>query len=133
MKVEDVEQLCRLHRVRAIFLTPHHQFPTTVALQPDRRLRLLDLARQFAFAVIEDDYDHEFHFESQPLLPMASYAPERVIYVGSLSKLLLPALRIGYVVAPAKVVDALAQEVMLMDSMGNVVTEDATAELINTG
>jgi len=133
VKVEDVEQLCRLHRVRAIFLTPHHQFPTTVALQPDRRLRLLDLARQFAFAVIEDDYDHEFHFESQPLLPMASYAPERVIYVGSLSKLLLPALRIGYVVAPAKVVDALAQEVMLMDSMGNVITEDATAELINTG
>lgn len=133
VNVDDVEQMCRAHRVRAIFLTPHHQFPTTVALQPDRRLRLLELARQFAFAVIEDDYDHEFHFESQPLLPMASYAPERVIYVGSLSKLLLPALRIGYVVAPTKVVDALAQEVMLMDSMGNVLTEDATAELLNTG
>jgi GntR family transcriptional regulator/MocR family aminotransferase len=133
VNVEDVEQMCRTHRVRAIFLTPHHQFPTTVALQPDRRLRLLDLARQFAFAVIEDDYDHEFHFESQPLLPMASYAPERVIYIGSLSKLLLPALRIGYVVAPTKVVDALAQEVMLMDNMGNVLTEDATAQLLSTG
>jgi GntR family transcriptional regulator/MocR family aminotransferase len=133
VNVDDVEQLCRMHRVRAIFLTPHHQFPTTVALQPDRRLRLLELSRQFAFAVIEDDYDHEFHFESQPLLPMASYAPERVIYIGSLSKLLLPALRIGYVVAPTKVVDSLAQEVMLMDSMGNVLTEDATAELIRTG
>lgn len=133
VSVDDVEQRCRTHRVRAIFLTPHHQFPTTVALQPDRRLRLLELSRQFSFAVIEDDYDHEFHFESQPLLPMASYAPERVIYVGSLSKLLLPALRIGYVVAPTKVVDALAQEVMLMDSMGNVLTEDATAQLLDTG
>jgi GntR family transcriptional regulator/MocR family aminotransferase len=133
VKVDDVEQLCRLHRVRAIFLTPHHQFPTTVALQPDRRMRLLELAQRFAFAVIEDDYDHEFHFESQPLLPMASYAPERVIYIGSLSKLLLPALRIGYVVAPEKVVDALAQEVMVMDNMGNVLTEDAAAELIDTG
>lgn len=133
VNVDDVEQMCRAHRVRAIFLTPHHQFPTTVALQPDRRLRLLELARQFAFAVIEDDYDHEFHFESQPLLPMASYAPDRVIYVGSLSKLVLPALRIGYVVAPAKVVDALAQEVMLLDSMGNVLTEDAVADLLDTG
>jgi GntR family transcriptional regulator/MocR family aminotransferase len=133
VNVDEVEKMCRAHRVRAIFLTPHHQFPTTVALQPDRRLRLLNLARQFAFAVIEDDYDHEFHFESQPLLPMASYAPERVIYVGSLSKLLLPALRIGYIVAPPKVVDALAQQVMLLDSMGNTLTEDAAAELIETG
>ncbi len=133
VRVEDVERLCRSQRVRAIFLTPHHQFPTTVALQPDRRLRMLELARQFAFAVIEDDYDHEFHFEFQPLLPMASYAPERVIYVGSLSKLMLPALRIGYVVAPTKVIDALAQEVMLLDGMGNVMTEDAAAELITTG
>jgi GntR family transcriptional regulator / MocR family aminotransferase len=133
VNVADVERMCRLHRVCAIFLTPHHQFPTTVALQPDRRLRLLELARQFAFAVIEDDYDHEFHFESQPLLPMASYAPERVIYIGSLSKLVLPALRIGYVVAPTRVVDALAQEVMLLDSMGNTLTEDAVAELLNSG
>jgi GntR family transcriptional regulator/MocR family aminotransferase len=131
--VEDVERLCRSHRVRAIFLTPHHQFPTTVGLQPDRRLRVLELARQFGFAVIEDDYDHEFHFEFQPLLPMASYAPERVIYIGSLSKLLLPALRIGYVVAPSEVIDAVAQEVMMIDGMGNVITEDAAAELITTG
>jgi GntR family transcriptional regulator/MocR family aminotransferase len=83
--------------------------------------------------VIEDDYDHEFHFDSQPLLPMASYAPERVIYVGSLSKLLLPALRIGYIVAPPKVVNALAQQVMLLDSMGNTLTEDAAADLIDSG
>jgi GntR family transcriptional regulator/MocR family aminotransferase len=131
--VEEVERMCRRHRVRAIFLTPHHQFPTTIALQPDRRLRLLKLARQFDFAIIEDDYDHEFHFESQPLLPMASYAPERVIYVGSLSKLLLPALRIGYIYAPPQVVDALAQQVMLLDSMGNTLTEDAAAELIESG
>ncbi|MBL8630763.1 MAG: PLP-dependent aminotransferase family protein [Rhodospirillaceae bacterium] len=131
--VEDIERQCRLNRVRAIFLTPHHQFPTTVALRPDRRLRLLELARQFAFAVIEDDYDHEYHFQSQPLLPMASYAPERIIYVGSLSKLLLPALRIGYVCAPLQVIESIAHEVTVLDSMGNTLTEDAVAELIGTG
>jgi GntR family transcriptional regulator/MocR family aminotransferase len=128
-----VERQCRRQRVCAIFLTPHHQFPTTISLRPDRRLRLLELARQFGFAIIEDDYDHEFRFESQPLLPMASYAPEHVLYVGSLSKLLLPALRIGYIAAPERVIDSLAYEVSLIDGMGNTLTEEAAAELIDSG
>jgi GntR family transcriptional regulator/MocR family aminotransferase len=131
--VEAVERTCRARRVRAIFLTPHHQFPTTVTLPPPRRLRLLDLARQFGFAIIEDDYDHEFHFASQPLLPMAAYAPEHVIYLGSLSKLLLPALRVGYVVAPREVMPALAHAISLTDGMGNRLTEEATAEIIASG
>ncbi len=131
--VGDLEQLCRRHPVRAVFLTPHHQFPTTVSLRPERRLRVLDLARQFGFAVIEDDYDHEFHFDSQPLLPMAAYAPAQVIYVGSLSKLLLPALRIGYIAAPEEVIDAIAHRVSLTDGMGNTLTEEAAAELIENG
>jgi GntR family transcriptional regulator/MocR family aminotransferase len=131
--VEAVERACRTHPVRAVFLTPHHQFPTTVSLRPERRLRLLGLSRQFNFAIIEDDYDHEFHFQSQPLLPMASYAPDRVIYVGSLSKLLLPALRIGYIVGPRGFIDAVAHAVSLIDGMGNTLTEDAAAELMVEG
>lgn len=131
--IEQVERACRRNAVRAVFVTPHHQFPTTVALRPERRLRLLELARQFGFAIIEDDYDHEFHFESQPLLPMAGYGPGHVIYVGSLSKLLLPALRIGYVAAPPPVIDALAHMVSLTDGMGNTLTEDAATELIENG
>jgi GntR family transcriptional regulator/MocR family aminotransferase len=131
--VEDVERRCREGAVKAIFLTPHHQFPTTVALRPERRLRLLVLARQFNFAIIEDDYDHEFHFQSQPLLPMASYAPSSVIYAGSLSKLLLPALRVGYIAAPKAFIDAAAHTVSLTDGMGSAVTEDAAAELIESG
>ena len=96
-------------------------------------MRLLEFARQFGFAIIEDDYDHEFHFESQPLLPMAGYAPSQVIYVGSLSKLLLPALRIGYIAAPHAVIDAVAHMISLIDGMGNTLTEDAAAELIENG
>jgi GntR family transcriptional regulator/MocR family aminotransferase len=131
--VAEVEQVCRRNRIRAVFLTPHHQFPTTVALRPERRLRLLELSRQFGFAIIEDDYDHEFHFGGQPLLPMAAYAPDKVIYAGSLSKLALPALRIGYIAAPVEVIEALAHIVSLVDGMGNTLTEDAAAELIENG
>ena len=133
INVEEVELACRRHAVRAIFLTPHHQFPTTVALRPERRLPLLELARKYGFAIIEDDYDHEFHFQSQPLLPMASYALEQVMYVGSLSKLLLPTLRIGYLAAPAPVIDALAHRISLTDGMGNAVTEETAAHLMENG
>lgn len=133
IQVDSVEAACRKHPVRAVFLTPHHQFPTTVALRPERRLRVLELARQFGFAVLEDDYDHEFHFASQPLLPMATYAPEHVIYLGSLSKLLLPTLRIGYIVAPRAVMPALAHAISVADGMGNRLTEEAAADLITSG
>lgn len=130
---DGVEKLCRSESVSALFLTPHHQFPTTTSLAPERRLRLIELARQFGFAMIEDDYDHEFRFGSNPLLPMASYAPDCVIYAGSLSKLLLPALRLGYVAAPAPLIDALAHQVAVTDGMGSTLIEDAVALLLEEG
>jgi len=133
LDVEEVERLCLRRRVRAVYVTPHHQFPTTVSLKADRRSRLLDLAGRFGFAVLEDDYDHEFHYESQPLLPMASYAPHRTIYIGSTSKLLLPGLRVGYVAAPKEVARSMANEAAVVDRQGNTLTELAVAELIKSG
>jgi GntR family transcriptional regulator/MocR family aminotransferase len=131
---DDLERVCRSHRIRAIYLTPHHQFPTTVTMPIDRRMRLLALAEQFDFVVIEDDYDHEFHFSHSPMLPMASVDQGgRVIYVGSLSKILAPGLRIGYVMAPASVINRLANEIMLIDRQGNTVTERAAALLLQNG
>lgn len=131
--VEAVEALCKRSPVRAIFVTPHHQFPTAVSLGPERRLKLLDLARYYGFAIIEDDYDHEYHFESQPLRPLASYAPAGTLYIGSLSKLTLPSLRIGYVVASTGVIDAIAGQVMNLDRQGNIISEEAVANLIASG
>jgi GntR family transcriptional regulator/MocR family aminotransferase len=133
LDIEDLERQCAKHVVRAVYVTPHHQFPTTVSLTPERRLRLLQVAAERGFAIIEDDYDHEFHFERQPLLPMASYAPGRTIYVGSMSKLLLPGLRVGYVAAPRAVVCAMANAAASVDRQGNALTELAVAELIRSG
>jgi len=131
---EALEQLCRRQRLRAIYLTPHHQFPTTVTLPADRRLRLLALAEQFGFVIVEDDYDHEFHFAGTPLLPMASIDRcGKVMYVGSLSKVLAPGLRVGYVVAPEPVIARLAGAVMQIDRQGNAVTERAVVELFDSG
>lgn len=131
---ESLERICRVHKIRAIYITPHHQFPTTVTMPVHRRMRLLALAEQFDFVIVEDDYDHEFHFSHNPMLPMASVDRSgKVIYIGSMSKILAPGLRIGYVVAPPSVINRLANEVMLIDRQGNGVTERAVAELMQSG
>jgi GntR family transcriptional regulator / MocR family aminotransferase len=131
--VDHLEAICRRQRIAAIYLTPHHHFPTTVILPPERRLRLLAIAEQFRFSIIEDDYDHEYNFEFKPLLPMASFAPSKVIYIGSFSKILSPNLRLGYVVGPKDVIDVFAKQILLVDRQGDQVTEMAVAEIIEGG
>lgn len=141
--IEALERVVRERRrpgagarstVRAVYLTPHHQYPTTAVLSPGRRLRLLELARTERFAVLEDDYDHEFHYDGRPVLPLASADRAGVVvYVGSLSKILAPGLRIGYVVAPRPLLDALAAMRANVDRQGDHAVEVAVAELFEDG
>lgn len=132
--LDHLEHLCRQKKVRALYLTPHHQFPTTVTLRPSGRLRLRALAQQFGFIIIEDDYDHEFHFSHQPLFPLASSDPlGQIVYVGSLSKVLSPSLRIGYIAAASDVVARLANCIGVIDRQGDPVAELAVVELIESG
>ncbi len=134
MRVDELEKICRKKRVRAVYVTPHHQFPTTVLMKPERRLRLLMLAAQFGFAIVEDDYDHEFHFVHQPMLPLASVDMSgKVVYIGSLSKILSPSLRLGYLAGPRSFIDRAASEIMMIDRQGDPATEGAVAELIDSG
>ncbi|MBZ4417533.1 PLP-dependent aminotransferase family protein [Myxococcus sp. RHSTA-1-4] len=134
MKVEALQALLARKPVRAVFVTPHHQYPTTVTLTAARRLELLRLAEEAGVAIVEDDYDHEFHYEGRPVLPLASAdRAGSVIYVGSLSKLVAPGLRLGYVAAPAPVVRRLASLRAVVDRQGDAPLERAVAELLEEG
>ncbi len=133
----DVARLAELARdgsLRAVYLTPHHQYPTTVTLSGPRRLALLDLAREHRLAILEDDYDHEFHYEGPPVLPLATLdRGGHVIYVGTLSKVLAPGLRIGYVVAPPPLLRRLSTLRPVIDRQGDMAVEAAVAELMEDG
>jgi GntR family transcriptional regulator/MocR family aminotransferase len=134
MRVDRLEAACRAQEIRAVYVTPHHHFPTTVVMPPERRISLLALAEQFGFVIVEDDYDHEFHFAHRPMLPLASaHGWGKLIYIGSLSKLLSPSLRIGYLVAAESVVSRAAAEIMMIDRQGDPVTEAAAADIMTTG
>jgi GntR family transcriptional regulator/MocR family aminotransferase len=132
--VAALASLTRKRKVRVVYVTPHHQYPTTVMLSPSRRLELLDLARRERIAIVEDDYDQEFHYDGRPVLPLASNdAHGSVIYVGTLAKILAPGLRLGFVVAPAPLLARMSVERSLIDRQGDAVLECAVAELLEDG
>jgi GntR family transcriptional regulator/MocR family aminotransferase len=134
MKVQDLERLTQRQKLRAIYLTPQHQFPTTVTLSPGRRLWLLGFCRRQRVIILEDDYDHEFHYDGRPVLPLASADDAGVvIYIGTLSKILAPGLRLGFVVAPSPLIDELAKVRLFADRQGDLATECAVAELLEDG
>jgi len=134
LDVDALEKLCKKELIRAVFIMPHHHNPTTVSLTAERRMKLLMLAKEYQFAIIEDDYDFDFHFDSSPILPMASSDRHgSVIYVGSFSKTVAPGLRMGFVVAPADLIRELTRLSRFIDCHGNMAQERAMAMLFEEG
>jgi GntR family transcriptional regulator/MocR family aminotransferase len=130
LSVTALSKLLARERVAAVYTTPHHQYPTTVTLTAPRRLELLQLARRYGFVIIEDDYDHEHHYDGRSVLPLASVDADVVAYVGTLSKILAPGLRLGYLAARAEIIERAARVRTYVDRAGDHVVERAVAELI---
>jgi GntR family transcriptional regulator / MocR family aminotransferase len=134
LDVEHLAEICREKPLRMVYVTPHHHYPTTVTMPVARRLQLLKLAQEYGFAVLEDDYDYDFHYASSPILPLASVDTQGfVVYVGSVCKSVSPALRIGYVVAPAQLIEEMGQVRRIIDRQGDNLTEAAFALMIREG
>lgn len=134
MDVEHLRAVVARTPIRAVYTTPHRQYPTTVPLTAVRRRALLELCRGERIAVLEDDYDHEIQYEGRPLLPLASADPWGVVIsIGTLSKVLAPGLRLGFVTGPRAVIDKLALLRRHTDVQGDLALEEAVAELIEDG
>lgn len=131
---DAIEKLCKRKRIRFAYLIPHHHHPTTVTLSLERRIRLMELASKYRFAILEDDYDYDFHYTGSPILPMASLDQVgNVIYIGTLSKTLVPAVRIGFIVAPKDFIVQATAIRRSIDLQGDSLLEVSIAELYRSG
>jgi GntR family transcriptional regulator/MocR family aminotransferase len=119
---------------RLVYVTPSHQFPLGTPMSLSRRTALLEWAERRDAVVIEDDYDSEFRFQGRPLDPLQNLDRSgRVIYVGSFSKVMLPALRLGFLIAPSSLQPALRSAKLLTDWQGELSTQAAMARFIDQG
>jgi GntR family transcriptional regulator/MocR family aminotransferase len=116
-----------------LYLTPSHQYPTGVTLSQPRRIDIIAWARRYGCYIVEDDYDCDIRYEGAHLQPIAAQAPDCTIYLGTFSKSLGNGLRLGFMVVPEQIADAVRHEKALLNQ-GNPWLEQATlADFMRTG
>lgn len=118
---------------KLIFTTPGHQFPMGAILTASRRIELIHYAKRNHAYIVEDDYDSEFRFDGNPIESMQYLAPDRVIYVGTFSKTLMPALRIGYMVLPDELCERMCEAKFVSDIHSPVLEQLTLAQFIDSG
>lgn len=134
MDVNYLQDILQRKKIKAVYVIPHHHCPTTVTMSVERRLKLLDLAREHRFAIIEDDYDFDFHYNNKPYLPLASIDHnQNVIYIGSITKTFAPGLRIGFMTGPPAFIKAASALRELIDRQGDTLLEEAFAVMFDNG
>lgn len=134
INVDLIEDIVKKERVKAIFLTPHHQYPTTVTLSLARRFQLIELSNRYEFTIIEDDYDNEYHFNQRPIMPISSFEGIRnYVYIGTLSKLIAPAVRVGYIVSNPDFILQIGRLRKMVDLQGDAIMEQSILDLIISG
>ena len=118
---------------RAVLLTPAHQFPTGAVLARQRRAALVDWASRRRAIIIEDDYDAEYRYDREPIGSVQGLAPDRVVYLGTASKVLSPGLRLGWIALPVDLVDDTARAKLEADRGSPVLEQLALADFLERG
>jgi GntR family transcriptional regulator/MocR family aminotransferase len=131
---EALDELCQRHGIKMLFLTPNHHFPTTVTMTTARRKAIYAVAVRHGIIILEDDFDHEYHYASSPPAPLATMDSHGlVIYASSLSKIMFPAARVGFLALPQGVREAFIEEKLFVSIQSGLLMQDAIARWMKSG
>ncbi|MDN3551731.1 PLP-dependent aminotransferase family protein [Mucilaginibacter aquaedulcis] len=132
--VDAIEDALINNQIKLLYIIPHHHHPTTVTLSSTRRTKLLELIKTYQLSVIEDDYDYDFQYQHSPYLPLASGVHNgNVIYIGSLTKVLGPNFRLGYMISTPDFLHSAIKLKILIDLRGDALMEEIIASLMQSG
>lgn len=134
MDPEHLQYQLRRHPLRLIYTTPLHQFPTTVTIPSTRRIMLYEIAVRNKIPILEDDYDHEYHYRCYPPSPLAAGDPcGQVIYTSTFSKMIFPSLRLGFMAVPHTLTPAIRYLRFVSTRQSNLIVQKAVARWVDSG
>ncbi|KOS05690.1 GntR family transcriptional regulator [Flavobacterium akiainvivens] len=129
-----LKKVCKEHKIKALYLTSNYHYPTTAVLSAKRRMELPELANSYGFVIIEDDYDFDFHYDNNPVLPLAAFdTAGKVVYIGSFGRSLPPGFGYGFVTGPPAFIAELQKHRNIMEHEPDVVKEQVITEWIKEG
>ena len=134
LDINYIEKHFTKGKIRCVYVCSNRDYPTTNTLSAERRLQLLQLAKKYQFAIIEDDFDYDFQLDGSAMLPMASSDGNgMVIYLGKLGQSLFPSFQTGFVVAPETLILEAKNYLQMLDKQGDLIQEQVLSELIYEG
>ncbi|MEN2401220.1 PLP-dependent aminotransferase family protein [Flavobacterium sp. MC2016-06] len=129
-----LKEICDTTKIRVLYLTSNYHYPTTISLSAKKRMEVLDLANQYDFIILEDDYDFDFHYDNNPVLPLAAFdSNQKVVYIGSFGKSLPSGFGYGFVAAPAPFIAELEKHQNILEPGIDVLKEQVLTEWITEG
>jgi GntR family transcriptional regulator/MocR family aminotransferase len=129
-----LKKICKESKIRVLYLTSNYHYPTTISLSAKRRMEVLELANQYGFIILEDDYDFDFHYDNNPILPLAAFdSNQKVVYIGSFGRSLPSGFSYGFVAAPPEFVTELEKHQNILEPGIDVIKEQVLTEWINEG
>ncbi|PRY54451.1 GntR family transcriptional regulator/MocR family aminotransferase [Arcticibacter pallidicorallinus] len=134
INTDHLRRVCEEQKIRVLYLTSNYHYPTTVSLSAKRRMEVLELAERYDFVIVEDDYDFDFHYDNNPILPLAAFdTHKRVVYLGSFARSLPSGFGYGFVTAPDGFIKELEKHQNILEPGVDIIKEQVLTEWIQEG
>lgn len=129
-----LKEICETSTIRVLYLTSNYHYPTTISLSAKKRMEVLELSNQYGFVILEDDYDFDFHYDNNPVLPLAAFdSNQKVVYIGAFGKSLPSGFSYGFVAAPSEFIKELEKHQNILEPKIDVIKEQVLTEWITEG
>jgi len=134
INTDHLRRVCEEQKIRVLYLTSNYHYPTTASLSAKRRMEVLELAQLYEFVIVEDDYDFDFHYDNNPVLPLAAFdSYKKVVYLGSFARSLPSGFGYGFVTAPTDFIKELEKHQNILEPGIDIIKEQVLTEWIQEG